>query len=61
MSDLIYGTGFHRALVTIDSAIGLLTLETGTSRVIGIGEHPYQSGPVMMCKKQVVDCANGPI
>ena len=45
-------------LATIDSATGLLMLETGTSHAIDIGGHPSPFGPVMTCKRQVVDYVN---
>ena len=54
----VFGIGFHRALAIIDLATGLLTLETGTSHEIGIGEHPSPFGRVMTCKRQVVDYIN---
>ena len=47
--------GFHRALATIDSATGLLMLETGISRAIDIGGHLYPFGLAMTCKRQVVN------
>ena len=46
-----FDIGFHRALVTIDSATGLLTLVTGTSHAIGIGVHPYPFGRAMTCRR----------
>ena len=56
-----FGIGFHRALATIDSVTGLLTLVTGTSHAIGIGVHHYPFGRAMTCKRHVVDYVHNSI